>query len=130
MALWMKSSNANQTASNILTRLSGRLSPIFLTLIAASAFAAETIFDNPINQGDAITLIQSVVAQAQPFALALAAFSILCTGAYYAIAVGFGMQGSVATAKKLLIDAIIGSVIVAGGVVILNAVITFIQGFK
>ena len=93
-------------------------------------FGENFIFTNPIQSQDAVALIKSVVAQVQPFAITLTVFAIIFVGVQYVIAVASGNPGKTQQAKVLLFYVMIGATIVAGALVIANAVILFAQGLS
>lgn len=84
--------------------------------------------NNPIKAADVVALIDSVLSQVQPFFLAIASFIIIYCGFRLAVAAGTGNQADISKWKNNLTWVILGSAIIAGGVIIVRAVFIFAEG--
>ena len=85
---------------------------------------------NPINAGDVVKLIKSVVAQTQPFFIGIITFLIIYFGFTYVKAAASGNQAELAKARTHLLYAFLGAAIAGGAVIIVEAVNKFAQGLK
>ncbi|MDP3769851.1 MAG: hypothetical protein Q8R40_02860 [bacterium] len=85
---------------------------------------------NPIKAADVVALIDSVVAQVQPFAIAIITFLIIWFGFKYILAARTGNAQQITNATTLLSKTFLVAAIVGGAVVIVNAVVKFAQEFK
>ncbi len=97
----------------------------------AGLHAAAITFENPVTASNSLVdLIISVLKQIQPFMMMLAALGILWIGFKLVIAVGTGNQADITKWKSLFAYALIGAAIIAGSVVIVEAVRKFAAGIK
>lgn len=85
---------------------------------------------NPIKAADVVALIDSVVTQVWPFLLAIATFIIIYSGFRLAVAAGTGNQAEISKWKNNITWVILGSAIIAGGVIIVQAVRKFAEGLS
>jgi len=91
--------------------------------------AAPISFDNPLKAIDLPKLIDSLVAQLTPLAITIVSLYIIIAGFRYIIAVAGGQGDSAKKAKELFVPALEFALIIAGGSVILKAVVAFVKQF-
>lgn len=86
-------------------------------------------FENPLKAIDLPKLINSLVAQLTPLAITVVSLYIIIAGFRYITAVAGGQADSAKKAKELFVPALEFALIIAGGSVILKAVVAFVKQF-
>lgn len=98
-------------------------------VIPLIALSAPISFDNPLQAVDLPVLIDTLVAQLTPLAITVISVYIIIIGFKYIVAVAGGQADPAKKAKELFVPALELALLVAGGSIILKAVVAFVKQF-